>query len=108
MLKKAHACHRKKMIFQQTLSCIYTSGDKDTGVGCGLELSGWSLSEKAQIDNVVLSKLNVILTYQIQFKSNSRMYLWWNLCTLYLHVCQVGVSVGDSGLCCTCATYFEL
>ena len=87
--------------------CIYTSGDKDTGVGCGLELSGWSVSEKAQTDNV-LSKLGVILTYQIQFKSNSRMYLWWSLCTLYLHACQVGVSVGDSVLCCcTCDTYFK-
>ena len=29
------------------------------------------------------------------------MYLWWSLCTLYLHV-------GDSGLCCcTCVMYFE-
>ena len=23
-----------------------------------------------------------------------RMYLWWSLCTLYLHVCQVTVTVG--------------
>ena len=29
-----------------------------------------------------------------------RMYLWWSLCTLYLHACQVRVTVGDSGLCC--------
>ena len=37
-----------------------------------------------------------------------RMYLWWSLCTLYLHACQVRVTVGDSGLCCcTCVTYFE-
>ena len=29
--------------------------------------------------------------------------LWWSLCTLYLHACQVRVTVGDSGLCCcTC------
>ena len=27
-----------------------------------------------------------------------RMYLWWSLCTLYLHACQVRVTVGDSGL----------
>ena len=28
--------------------------------------------------------------------------------TLYLHACQVRVTVGDSGLCCcTCVTYFE-
>ena len=36
------------------------------------------------------------------------MYLWWSLCTLYLHACQVRVTVGDSGLCCcACDTYFE-
>ena len=29
-----------------------------------------------------------------------RMYLWWSLCTLYLHACQVRATVGDSGLCC--------
>ena len=30
-------------------------------------------------------------------------------CTLYLHACQVRVTVGNSGLCCcTCATFFEL
>ena len=37
-----------------------------------------------------------------------RMYLWWSLCTKYLHACQVRVTVGDSDLCCcTCVTYFE-
>ena len=35
-----------------------------------------------------------------------RMYLWWSLCTLYLHACQVRVTAGDSGLCC-CVMYFE-
>ena len=39
--------------------------------------------------------------------SSDQMYLWWSLCTLYLHTCQVRVTVGDSGLCCTCVTYFE-
>ena len=30
------------------------------------------------------------------------------LCTLYLHKCQVRVTVGDSGLCCcTCVAYSE-
>ena len=37
-----------------------------------------------------------------------RMYLWWSLCTLYLHACQVRVTVGNSCLCCcACVTYFE-
>ena len=36
------------------------------------------------------------------------MYLWWSLCTLYLHACQMRVTIGDSGLCCcTCIMYFE-
>ena len=32
-----------------------------------------------------------------------RMYLWWRSCTLYLHACQMRVTVGDSGLCCSCS-----
>ena len=37
-----------------------------------------------------------------------RMYLYWSLYTLYLLVCRVRVTVGDSGLCCcACVTYFE-
>ena len=37
-----------------------------------------------------------------------KMYLWWCLCTLRLHACQVRVTMDDSGLCCyTCVTYFE-
>ena len=36
------------------------------------------------------------------------MYLWLILHTLYLHACQVRVTVGNSGLCCcTCVMYFE-
>ena len=36
------------------------------------------------------------------------LYLWWSLCTLYLHACQVRVTVGDSGLCCcACVTTFK-
>ena len=31
-------------------------------------------------------------------QSTLRMYLWWSLSTLYLHACQVTVTVGDSGL----------
>ena len=37
-----------------------------------------------------------------------RMYLWWSLCTLYLHACQLRVAVGDSGLCCcACIACFK-
>ena len=36
------------------------------------------------------------------------MYVWWSLCTLYLHACQVRVTAGDSGLCCrVCVTSLE-
>ena len=36
----------------------------------------------------------------VDFNRTTRMYLGWNLCTLYLHACQVRVTVGDLGLCC--------
>ena len=43
-----------------------------------------------------------------QTGSHLKMYLWWSLCTFYLHACQVRVTVGESGLCCfTCVTSFE-
>ena len=36
------------------------------------------------------------------------MYLWWSLCILSLHACQVRVTVGDSGLCWwTCVIYSD-
>ena len=35
--------------------------------------------------------------------------LWWSLCALYLHACQVRVTVGDLGLCCyTCYVFQAL
>ena len=36
-----------------------------------------------------------------------RMSLWWSLCTLSLHACQVRVTEGDLGLCCVCLTSFK-
>ena len=37
-----------------------------------------------------------------------RIYLCWSLPTLYLHACQVRVTLGYSGLCCcTCVTSFR-
>ena len=36
------------------------------------------------------------------------IYLWWNLCIMYLFACQVRVSIGGSGLCCcVCVTSLE-
>ena len=35
------------------------------------------------------------------------LFFRWGLRTLYLHACQVRVTVGDSGLCCACVTSFE-
>ena len=40
-------------------------------------------------------------------KNHLRMYLWWILHAVYLHACQVRVTIGDSGLCCVCVTSFE-
>ena len=37
-----------------------------------------------------------------------RMYLWWSSCTLYLHACQVRVTVGDSSFrCSSCIMCFK-
>ena len=38
-----------------------------------------------------------------------RVYLWWSLGTLYMHECQVRVTIGASAVFCycTCVTYFE-
>ena len=37
-----------------------------------------------------------------------QMYLWWSLCSLYLHACRVRVTVSDSGFYWfTCVKYFE-
>ena len=53
-------------------------------------------------DNSIMKKLSIIIVSVISL----RMYIWWSLCTLYLHICEARVTVGDSGLCfCTGATY---
>ena len=35
------------------------------------------------------------------------LIIWWSWCTVYLHTGQLGATVGDSGLCCTCVKSFE-
>ena len=49
---------------------------------------------KAQVHVTKKNHFDIIYVYL------QRMYLWWSLCTLYLHACQVRVTTGDSGLCC--------
>ena len=51
--------------------------------------------------------LDLLEWFDDLIKQLLRMHLWWSLCTLYLHAYQVRVTVGDSGLCCTCVAYFE-
>ena len=52
-------------------------------------------------------KLDDAIVDDVFVDERDNAYLWWSLCTLYLHVCQVRVAVGDSGLCCACVTSFE-
>ena len=64
--------------------------------------------------HLLVAKDGIIKTLQI---SQNQMLRWlqlqtvitslWSLGPLHLHACQVRVTVGDSGLCCTCVTYFE-
>ena len=53
----------------------------------------------------------LVIIYTRELISTQNMwhrYLWWSLCAVYLHACQVRVTVGNSGLCCcTCIMYFE-
>ena len=48
-------------------------------------------------------KVQIFRIFQKQTSKNKQMkelYLWWNfICTLYLLVCQMGVTLGDSELC---------
>ena len=56
------------------------------------------------IDN----RISVFCIPEVHHRGSSRMYLRWSFCTLYLHACQVRVTVGNSSLCCcSCVTYFE-
>ena len=54
-------------------------------------------------------KQNDLIVTNLKQNEAQKIYLWWSLCTLYLHACQVRVTVGNSGLCCcTCVNaYFE-
>ena len=53
-------------------------------------------------------RFSVVSLSQTVHQTKIRMCVWWSLCTLHLHACQVRVTVSDSGLCCcTSATYFE-
>ena len=62
-----------------------------------------SLARKLNILQGEVFSVVSYLSVQLQL-----LCLWWILCTLYLHACQVKVTVSDSGLCCcTCVTYFE-
>ena len=36
--------------------------------------------------------------------TSMRMYLWWSLCALYLHACQLNITIGDSCFHCICVT----
>ena len=52
--------------------------------------------------------MHVNTRYQWFIGLRTNDVLWWSSCTLYLHACQVRVTVGYSGLCCcTCVMYFK-
>ena len=58
--------------------------------------------------SLVLKKKKGFEVLRFEFEVLPLMYLWWSLCTFYLHAHQVRVTVGDSGLCCcACVTSFK-
>ena len=58
------------------------------------------LTKECQVLGHNCQTMNCGITFS--FCSVSRMYFWWGLCPLYLHTCQVRVTIGNSGLCCPC------
>ena len=54
------------------------------------------------------SNFNIMRTSDSSCFFILRIYPSGGFCTVYLHTCQVRVTIGDSGLCCcTCAMDFE-
>ena len=54
-----------------------------------------------------LSRLNTLASYNILPRRSLNISPTC-LCTLYLHACQVRITLGDASLCCfICVTYFE-
>ena len=49
---------------------------------------------RQKVNNTLPNMLGLLFKI---LKSTLRTYLWWSLCALYLHACQMRVSVGDSG-----------
>ena len=49
----------------------------------------------------MLAKVEIKALYkQVDLPLNYRMHLWYSLCALYLLVCQVRSTAGNSRLCC--------
>ena len=48
-----------------------------------------------------------VCKYKVHKLRQRYILIWWSLCTLYLHTCQVRVTEGHSGLCCACVTSFK-
>ena len=46
--------------------------------------------------------------YSVQQRQGLQGRVWWRLCTLYLHACQVRVTVDNSGLCCCVCVVFAV
>ena len=76
-----------------------------------IELSSLAQFKIVPIELSSLAQFKIVpieLSSSVQDCTHRTMCLWRSVCTLYLHVCQVRVTVGDSGLCfCTCVTSFE-
>ena len=70
-----------------------------------LRTQGWPLELQKQEEQLCPSDLHSSAKPKLK---HLRLYLRWSSYTLYLPTCQVGVTIGNSGLCCcVCMTSFK-
>ena len=68
---------------------------------CGVPRNSSPLKPSHKPDTSNMSARKILRTVLATFSTKTtRLYLWWNLCTLFLLACQVRVTLGDSDLCC--------
>ena len=102
---KLHITHRKATTSSGNHICNKSLSQDNGELANGLKKTIWNGTRpRALVQNQYTREL---ITAR-KTSHNQRMYLWQSLCTLYLHACQVRVTVGGLGLCCcVCVTSFK-
>ena len=96
---KYHFC---LSFFYRHMACVSKKKEEERSDTCLRPEVAVFCSDKCQCDTD-LGPIQLFVTVtqecsQAQHLTQRHYYLWWSLCTLYLHACQVRVIVGDSSL----------